>query len=337
MTATEKPVLALTMGDPSGIGPEITARAVLDAEVFDVARSMVVGDASILEDAIRFSGLAAHVRRIGHPAEAQFQFGTIDVLDLGLMDVSQLKLGQVQAESGAAAFGYIRKAIELAMDGVVDAVVTAPINKESLKAANVPYIGHTEMFADLTGAKDEMTMFSILNVKIFFLTRHVSLAEACKLVTKDRVLAGIEKSLGALKQLGYENPHLAVAGLNPHAGEHGLFGTEEVEGVTPAVLEAQAHGWRVTGPVPADSVFHMARLGRFDAVLSLYHDQGHIAAKVMDFERTVSVTLGLPILRTSVDHGTAFDIAGKGIASPVSMIEAVKVGAQYAKAGVKLT
>ncbi|MCL6454041.1 MAG: 4-hydroxythreonine-4-phosphate dehydrogenase PdxA [Alicyclobacillus sp.] len=337
MTAIDKPILALTMGDPAGIGPEITARAVVDREVFEVARPIVVGDASILEDAIRFSGLQAEVRTIARPEDAQFQFGVIEVLDLGLMDVSRLQLGQVQAEAGAAAFGYIRKAIELAMSGAVDAVVTAPINKESLKAAAVPYIGHTEMFADLTGAKDEMTMFSILNVKIFFLTRHVSLAEACKLVTKERVLAGIEKSLNALRQLGYDNPHLAVAGLNPHAGEHGLFGTEEVEGVTPAVREAQARGWHVTGPVPADSVFHMARMGRFDAVLSLYHDQGHIAAKVMDFERTVSVTLGLPILRTSVDHGTAFDIAGKGIASPVSMIEAVKVGAQYAKAGVKLT
>ncbi|SIS74678.1 MULTISPECIES: 4-hydroxythreonine-4-phosphate dehydrogenase PdxA [Alicyclobacillus] len=331
-----KPILAITMGDPCGIGPEITVKSILTEEVFNVSRSIVIGDVSVIEDALRFSGLTANVNQITHPREALFQFGTIDVLDLGLIHASQLRIGQVQAESGAAAYGYIKKAIELGMTGSVDGVVTAPINKESLKAAGIPYIGHTEMFADLTGAKEEMTMFSILNVKIFFLTRHVSLKQACELITKERVLAGIEKSVKALQQIGYKAPRLAVAGLNPHAGEHGLFGTEEVESIAPAVAEAQQRGFDVTGPIPADSVFHMARIGRFDAVLSLYHDQGHIAAKVMDFERTVSVTLGLPILRTSVDHGTAFDIAGRGIASPISMIEAIKVGAEYARNGVKL-
>jgi 4-hydroxythreonine-4-phosphate dehydrogenase len=332
----ERPVLALTMGDPAGIGPEIVVKAMLDQEVHNMSQSFVIGDVSVVQDALQFSGLTANIRKITAPWEAQYEYGTIDVLDLGLMNVDELQYGKVQASCGVAAFGYIKKAIELAMDGSVDAVVTAPINKESLKAAQVPYIGHTEMFADLTGAAEEMTMFSILNLKIFFLTRHVSLAEACRLITKDRVLSGIEKSINALKQLGFENPRLAVAGLNPHAGENGLFGREEMDEIVPAVMEATSRGLNVVGPVPADSVFHMARIGRFDAVLSLYHDQGHIAAKMMDFERTVSVTLGLPILRTSVDHGTAFDIAGKGIASAVSMIESVRVGAEYARNGLKL-
>ncbi len=331
-----KPKLALTMGDPAGIGPEITVKSLFDATVYEESQPLVVGDVAVLEEALRFSNLSATVHPVSHPDEGVYQVGTIDVLDLANVNVSTLKMGQVQAAGGKAAFEYIERAIRLAVAGEVNAVVTAPINKESLQAAKVPYIGHTEMFAELTGSKQEMTMFSILNLKIFFLTRHVSLRRACELITRERVFSGIEKSLSALRQLGFENPHLAVAGLNPHAGEHGLFGREEVDEIVPAIQMAKDKGWNVTGPVPADSVFHMGRMGRFDAVLSLYHDQGHIAAKMMDFERTVSVTLGLPILRTSVDHGTAFDIAGKGIASPVSMREAVKVGAEYARRGVRL-
>ncbi len=331
-----KPKLALTMGDPAGIGPEITVKSLFDATVYEESQPLVVGDVAVLEEALRFSNLSATVHPVSHPDEGVYQVGTIDVLDLANVNVSTLKMGQVQAAGGKAAFEYIERAIRLAVAGEVNAVVTAPINKESLQAAKVPYIGHTEMFAELTGSKQEMTMFSILNLKIFFLTRHVSLRRACELITRERVFSGIEKSLSALRQLGFENPHLAVAGLNPHAGEHGLFGREEVDEIVPAIQTAKDKGWNVTGPVPADSVFHMGRMGRFDAVLSLYHDQGHIAAKMMDFERTVSVTLGLPILRTSVDHGTAFDIAGKGIASPVSMREAVKVGAEYARRGVRL-
>jgi 4-phospho-D-threonate 3-dehydrogenase / 4-phospho-D-erythronate 3-dehydrogenase len=222
------------------------------------------------------------------------------------------------------------------MAGRVAGIATTPINKESLKAAKIPFIGHTEMFADQTGAREEMTMFTISGLKIFFLTRHLSLMEACKQITRDRTLRGIENSMKALRQLGIDAPHLAVAALNPHGGEDGLFGREEIEAIKPAIEAARARGMRVSGPVPADSVFHMARIGRYDAVLSLYHDQGHIAAKMMDFEKTVSVTLGLPILRTSVDHGTAFDIAGTGKASAVSMIEAIKVAAEYVVRGVRL-
>jgi 4-hydroxythreonine-4-phosphate dehydrogenase len=247
-----------------------------------------------------------------------------------------LQMGKVQALGGQSAYAAIRASIDLAMAHRIAGIATTPINKESLKAAKIPFIGHTEMFAEHTGAREEMTMFTISGLKIFFLTRHMSLVDACRSITRERTLGGIEKAIKALHQLGIGSPHLAVAALNPHGGEDGLFGREEMDAITPAIETARAHGMRVSGPVPADSVFHMARIGRYDAVLSLYHDQGHIAAKMMDFEKTVSVTLGLPILRTSVDHGTAFDIAGTGKASAVSMIEAIKVAAEYVVRGVRL-
>ena len=333
---TERPVLAATMGDPAGIGPEITVRALLSPEVRAASRSFAIGDARVLERALAACGLTARLHHITKPAELADRGGVIDVLHVDCADPAALRMGEVQPLGGQAAYAVIRRSIELAMDGSVDGVVTAPINKESLQAAKIPFIGHTEMFAEHTGAREEMTMFTISGLKIFFLTRHVSLIEACRQMTQDRVAKGIDKCVKALRQLGLERPHLAVAALNPHGGEDGLFGREEIEAIKPAIAAARAQGMHVSGPVPADSVFHLAKIGRYDAVLSLYHDQGHIAAKMLDFERTVSVTLGLPILRTSVDHGTAFDIAGTGKASAVSMIEAIKVAAEYVVRGVKL-
>jgi 4-hydroxythreonine-4-phosphate dehydrogenase len=331
-----RPVLAVTMGDPAGIGPEITVRALLTPEVRRVSRSFAIGDARVLQHALDVCGLSASINRIGAPEQIADAGEVIDVLHQDSADPAQLEMGKVQARGGQAGYAAIRTSIDLAMAGRVAGVVTAPINKESLKAAKIPFIGHTEMFAEQTGAREEMTMFTISGLKIFFLTRHVSLSEACRQITRERVAKGISKSVNALRQLGLNDPHLAVAALNPHGGEDGLFGREEIEAIKPAIEEARSRGMRVSGPVPADSVFHMARIGRYDAVLSLYHDQGHIAAKMMDFEKTVSVTLGLPILRTSVDHGTAFDIAGTGKASAVSMIEAIKVAAEYAVRGVRL-
>ena len=193
-----------------------------------------------------------------------------------------------------------------------------------------PYIGHTEIVGALTGTENPLTMFQVRNLRVFFLTRHVSLRKACDLVTKDSLLTFIRDCVKALEVLGVKNPKIAVAGLNPHSGEHGLFGTEEVDHVIPAVETAKARGIDIEGPIGADSVFYQALNGRYDAVLSLYHDQGHIATKMVDFERTISITNGMPILRTSVDHGTALDIAGKGIASPVSMIEAIRLAVEYA-------
>jgi 4-phospho-D-threonate 3-dehydrogenase / 4-phospho-D-erythronate 3-dehydrogenase len=325
-----KPILGITIGDPAGIGPEITLKALKEKEFYDMARPIVIGSYQVMEQALQQTGISLKLHRINKVADGLFVHNTVDVLDLDNMDVRQLKMGQVQSSCGQASYEYIKKAVELAQSGDIDGIVTAPINKEALKAADVPYIGHTEMLADLTKAEREMTMFSIENVKIFFLTRHVSLAEACRKVNNaDFVLKGIKQAYEALQKLIGKKPKLAVAGLNPHSGEGGLLGMEEMNAIRPAIERAQAEGLDVVGPVPADSVFHFARKGHYDAVLSLYHDQGHIAAKMIDFEKTVSITLGLPILRTSVDHGTAFDIAGKGVASPVSMIEAIRAAIAY--------
>lgn len=333
---TQRPLLAVTMGDPAGIGPEIAVRALLDPEVRAASRSFLIGDARVFQRALAVCGLSAELSRIAGPEALADRVGVIDVVHQDSADPAVLEMGKVQALGGQAAYAAIRGAIDLAMAGRVDGVATTPINKESLKAAKIPFIGHTEMFAEHTGAREEMTMFTISGLKIFFLTRHMSLLDACRSITRERVEKGIENCVKALRQLGLERPHLAVAALNPHGGEEGLFGREEIDGIKPAISAARARGLHVSGPVPADSVFHMAKIGRYDAVLSLYHDQGHIAAKMLDFEKTVSVTLGLPILRTSVDHGTAFDIAGTGKASAVSMIEAIKVAADYAVRGVRL-
>ena len=331
-----RPLLAATIGDPAGIGPEICVEAALSPEVRALSRTFLIGDARILDRALAARGLRARLNRIDGPESLADADGVIDVLHQETADPAALRMGQVQPLGGHAAYAAIKASIDLAMAARVDGVVTAPINKESLQAAKIPFIGHTEMFAEHTGAREEMTMFTINGLKIFFLTRHMSLAQACASITAPKVGSGIAKCMKALGQLGYDRPHLAVAALNPHGGEDGMFGREEIEGIKPAIAEARAKGWQVSGPVSADSVFYLASKGRYDAVLSLYHDQGHIAAKMMDFEKTVSVTLGLPILRTSVDHGTAFDIAGTGKASAVSMVEAVKVAAEYVVRGVRL-
>ena len=333
---TQRPILAATMGDPAGIGPEICVRAALDDAVRDCSRSFIIGDARVLERAAAICDLDATINRVTSPEALADRPGVIDVLHLDCADPADLRMGQVQPLGGQAAYAVIRSSIDLALADRIAGVVTAPINKESLQAAKIPFIGHTEMFAEHTGAREEMTMFTISGLKIFFLTRHLSLMQACAQITEPRVASGIAKCMKALGQLGYDQPHLAVAALNPHGGEDGMFGREEIDAIKPAIATARARGMKVSGPVPADSVFHLARIGRYDAVLSLYHDQGHIAAKMMDFEKTVSVTLGLPILRTSVDHGTAFDIAGTGKASAVSMVEAIKVAAEYVVRGVRL-
>jgi 4-hydroxythreonine-4-phosphate dehydrogenase len=233
---------------------------------------------------------------------------------------------------GKAAYEYIAKSIDLGMKKQVDAVATTPINKEALKAGGVPFIGHTEIFGKLTGTADPLTMFEVRGLRVFFLSRHVSLRQACDLVTKDRIIDYVQRSGEMLRRLGVTEGTMAIAGLNPHSGEHGLFGDEELGAIFPAVEELQRRGCKVEGPIGADSVFHLALKGRYNSVLSLYHDQGHIACKTLDFERTISITGGMPILRTSVDHGTAFDIAGKNLVSEVSMVEAIVLAAKYAGA-----
>lgn len=325
------PVIAVTLGDPAGVGPEILVRALADPDLAQTAHCLVYGDARVLEKAIREAALALRVHAVARPAEARWAPGTIEVVDLANADPDGFAPGQVQAHCGRAAWEAVEAAVGAALAGEVEAINTAPINKESIQAAGVPHIGHTEMLAALTGTHDPLTMFETLGLRVFFLSRHVSLRDSCDLVTRERLLDYIERCHQALRQLGLEAGELAVAGLNPHCGEHGLFGDEEVREVAPAVAEARARGFRVAGPIGPDSVFHQAKTGRYAAVLSLYHDQGHIATKTLDFDRTVSLTLGLPFLRVSVDHGTAFDIAWQGRASAVGMTESLRVAARYAR------
>lgn len=327
--AAGRPLVAVTLGDPAGIGPEIVVKALADPEVYRVLRPLVIGDRGAVERARALVPGAPAVRVVADPADGTYTPGTLDLVDLANVPAG-LALGRVQAEAGRAAYQFIEGAVAWALAGQVDAVATAPIHKEALRAAGVPHIGHTEIFAELTSSPDPLTMFEVAGIRIFFLTRHVSLRQALDLVRKERIVTTARAALGHLRSLGSAEPRLAVAALNPHAGDGGLLGREEIEEIAPAVEALQQEGHRVAGPVPADSVFHLARQGAFDAVLSLYHDQGHIAAKSMDFEGTVSVTLGLPFIRTSVDHGTAFDIAGTGKASAVSMKRAILAAGRLA-------
>lgn len=326
----ERKIIAIPMGDAAGIGPEITVKSLAKKEIYEMCNPLVVGDADVIKKAIDVTETGLNVNIVAAPNEGKYEFGTVDVLDMNNIDIDALQPGQVQAQCGQAAFEFIKKSVELAMNDDVAAIATTPINKESLKAAGVPYIGHTEMLEDLGGAPDPLTMFQVNGMRIFFLTRHVSLKEAIGQMTTERVRDYLNRCDKALQRLGVENRKLAVAGLNPHSGEGGLFGMEEVNEIAPGVEAAKADGIDAYGPVPADSVFFQALNGKYDAVLSLYHDQGHIAAKMTDFHRTISITNGLPFLRTSVDHGTAFDIAWKNIAASVSMEECIKLAAEYA-------
>ncbi len=323
-------LIAIPMGDPAGIGPEIVAKAVASLEVSEAADCVVIGDRTVLENAVRITGVDLTVRVISEPEEGEYRENVLNLIDLDNVDQAQFAFGRVSGMCGRAAYECIAKSIELALARQVDAVATPPINKEALRAGGIPYIGHTEIFGALTGTKDPLTMFETDGLRVFFLTRHVSMRDMLDLIKKDRIIDYGKRCTEGLAKLGVTGGTMAVAALNPHGGEHGLFGTEEMTEIAPAVEELQKEGYDVAGPVPADSVFHQAAMGEYNSVLSLYHDQGHIATKTLDFERTIAITLGMPILRTSVDHGTAFDIAGTGTASAISMIEAIRLAAKYA-------
>ena len=326
-----RPLICIPMGDPAGIGPEIVLKACMDPEIQSLARCVMVGDRQILELAKTYPGSPSpRIHVIRTPEEGLYEKDTLELIDLCNIDMDRFRIGTVDGMCGKAAYEYIEKSIYLANDGKVAAVATPPINKESLKKGGIDFIGHTEIFGALTNTPDPLTMFEVRGMRVFFLTRHVSLRRACDMITKERIKDYVRRCTEALRKLGVKDGTMAIAGLNPHSGEHGLFGDEEVREVFPAVEELKAEGYQVEGPVSADSVFHLALQGRYNSVLSLYHDQGHIATKTLDFERTIAVTNGMPILRTSVDHGTAMDIAGKGLASAVSMIEAVRLAVKYA-------
>lgn len=328
----ERPVLAITIGDPASIGPEIAVKALATGGLRDVCRPVVVGDGWSIDRALASTGVGLALRTIGHPSEGAFVPGVLDLLEVPVSGSESVVWGRVQEAAGRAARAFVERAAALALHGEADAVVTGPVHKEALKAAGVRETGHTELLAAIARVPDPMTMFETGPLRVFFLTRHLSLSDALRRVTADRVLPALRRASAALGRLGVPRPRLAVAALNPHGGEHGLFGSEEEGEIRPAVEAARAEGIDATGPLPADSVFWLAAQGRFDGVLSLYHDQGHIAAKMLDFHRTVSITIGLPFLRTSVDHGTAFDIAGTGTASETSLVEAVRAAARYAPA-----
>lgn len=323
------PIIALTIGDPAGIGPEIVLKALSDPAIFNVCRPVVIGDYEVLRQAALFSRISLQLNPIQNVSAGKFIPGVLDLIDLNNVNSLDLQLGKVQAMCGKAVYDYIAAATNLALHKEIDAIATAPINKESLKAGGVNFIGHTEIFGALCNVADPLTMFETCGIRTFFLSRHVALRQACDLVTKERVLDYIIRSVEALQKLRVSTGSFAVAGLNPHCGEHGLFGDEELTAIIPAIAAAQQLGYDVIGPISADSIFYLAKQKKYSGILSLYHDQGHIGMKTLDFEKTIAITCGLPFIRTSVDHGTSFDKAGKGIASPVSMCEAIFAAARY--------
>lgn len=324
-----KPIIGVPIGDPAGIGPEIALKSLLDDRLFSVSNTVLIGDKAVLEEQIKLCDLPLKINVIDDVKKGNFTRCVVNLIEMKEIDIDKLEIGKVSGMCGKAAFNYIKKSVELAMNGDIDAIATTPINKESLNAGEVPYIGHTEILADLSNTEDPLTMFEIEKERVFFLSRHVSLRDAIDLVKKDRLIDYIKRSIEALDRLGVEGT-LAVAGLNPHSGENGLFGREELDEIIPAIEEMQKRGYDVIGPIPADSIFALGLDGRWAGILSLYHDQGHIATKTYDFHKTISITNGMPFLRTSVDHGTAMDIAGKNTANEVSMIEAIVLAAKYA-------
>ena len=325
-----RPVLAITLGDPAGVGPEITAKMLVRAEVWDCCRPLVVGDADVLAQAVALVTAPLALHPVASVAEARLNPAAPDVLDLQNVDPAALQRAEVSAAAGRAAVDYVERAVELAQAGLVDGVVTGPINKAALQAAGIPYIGHTELLSALTGEKRVTTMLATPGLRVVHVTRHVPLREVAAHITRERVLETIRLTDVGMRSLGIPGPRLAVAALNPHGGDGGLIGQEEIEVIGPAVEAARQEGITVHGPIPADSVFFRAIRGEFDAVVAMYHDQGHIPIKTHGFERSVTVTLGLPIVRTSVDHGTAFDIAWQGIANEESLVEATRLAARIA-------
>lgn len=325
--------LAITMGDPAGIGPEIAAKTFADQSVYAKCMPILIGNADVMAEALKITKLDLKINVIEQVKDAQFKLGVIDLIHIDA-DLKNIKHGVVSAAAGDLAFKAVRKAIQLAMDGEVDGTVTGPIHKAAINEAGHHFSGHTEIYAHFTNTEKYTMLLADEKIKVTHVTTHVSLRQACDLVKKQRVLDVIRLTNDALKRIGYKNPKIGVAGLNPHAGDNALFGTEEVEEIRPAVLEAQAEGIAVEGPYPPDTLFSLANGGNFDGCVAMYHDQGHIPFKLVGFiwdqekqamksVKGVNITLGLPIIRTSVDHGTAFEIAGKGIASPDALVYAI--------------
>jgi 4-hydroxythreonine-4-phosphate dehydrogenase len=331
MKNTFKPIIGITMGDASGIGPEIIVKTLSMSETYDICRPLIIGDAKIVAKSTRFAETALKVHAVDRVDDAVFEVGVLDVYDLKNLDPSKIEVGKVCSASGKAAVEFVEKAIELALNQEIHAITTAPLNKEAINRAGYHYQGHTEILADQTQTKHYAMMLAAGSLRVIHVTTHVALREACEAIDRERVLNTILLAYDALTAMGVPNPRIAVSGLNPHAGESGLFGREEIDHIGPAVHEAGERGLNVQGPLPPDTVFLRAWKKEFDIVVAMYHDQGHIPLKLLGFEKGVNVTLGLPIIRTSVDHGTAFDIAGRGVANPTSMMEAIKMAVDFAR------
>ena len=329
MTGSDRPLLACTMGDPAGIGPEVIVKAFLSAPLHEWCRPLVVGDTHCLEQVVHSLDAAAAlaVRAVDGPSDGTYTSGVLDVLDLANVS-ADVRPGELSAEAGGAAMAYVLRALELARAGAVAGIVTAPINKEATQLAGYKDMGHMELFGRMLDAPEQATMLVSGKLRTVHLSTHYSLRAALDRITQERVLSRIRLTDQHFRAWGLAQPRIAVSAINPHGGEGGHLGREEIEEIEPAVAAACAAGIAATGPLPADSVFVRAMRGEFDAVIAMFHDQGHIPVKVHGFEESVSVALGLPIVRTSVDHGTAFDIAGQGIADPTSTIEAIRTAAQ---------
>ncbi len=337
----KKPIIGISLGDPAGIGPEITVKALNNPAILKRCNPVVVGDSQIIKYAVDLCKLSLKINYIDEPSKAEFKFGTIDVVDLNNVDLQIFSYGKVSGMTGKASFDYIEKVIELALAKKLDGTVTGPINKEALHLAGLNFAGHTEIFAKYTNTEDYAMMLADGNFRVIHVSTHTSLANAINRITKARVLMVIKLAQNALVELGIKKPKIAVNGLNPHAGENGLFGTEEIDHIIPAIEEAKRLGIDADGPHPPDTIFPKMKGGQYDIVVCMYHDQGHIPVKLTGFQYDkikkrwknmsgVNITLGLPIIRVSVDHGTAFDIAGKGMANPESMVQAIIYSADLA-------
>jgi 4-hydroxythreonine-4-phosphate dehydrogenase len=327
-----RPIIAMTMGDAAGVGPEVIIKSLAHSEIYEICRPLVVGDAARLREANRIVGGTLKVRslRPDQLDQAGFEPGTVDCIDLPLIP-SDLAWGKLSPIAGDAAYQFIAEAVRLALGGKVGAICTAPINKEALHAGGHNYPGHTELLAALTETPEVSMMLTTPKLKVTHVTTHIGLIDAISRIEPGLVERTIQRAHSVLVKAGNPNPKIGVCGINPHAGENGLFGRgEEETKIAPAIAACQAKGWDVVGPLPADTLFFLAQRGDFDMVIAMYHDQGHGPVKVLGLESGVNITIGLPVVRTSVDHGTAFDIAGTGIADERSMLEAMRQAAELA-------
>jgi 4-hydroxythreonine-4-phosphate dehydrogenase len=330
-----KPILGITMGDATGAGPEIIVKSLTDKNIYEISRPVVIGDKKIMERAAKIVGSDMVCRAIDHPGDGGNDFGIIDVVDLDNLP-ADLPFATVDGRAGKAAYEYVEKAVNYALKGEIHAIVTGPLHKEALNLGGYHFPGHTEILAHLAGTKDYAMLLVGGPLRVIHVCTHVSIRKACDLVKKERVLRVIHLANESMKMLGIESPRIAVAGLNPHCGEGGLFGDEDATEIVPAVEAAKMEGINVSGPIAPDTVFYRAAIkNHFDIVVVMYHDQGHIPLKVLGFETGVNVTVGLPYIRTSVDHGTVFGKAGKGTADSQSMTAALELGAQMARAKFK--